>query len=118
MAAPEATGPGGRLPRGVGAAGGGFRSCREPVVPHLRRHEHTGGPALRENLAEVLPPGRTPLFRGELTLLQRSTGRFFQDPEDQALADISDLQGVGGKRSGGKALAKDPTATMAGPKAT
>ena len=67
-----------------------------------------------ENLAEVLPPERTPLLRSELTLLQRSTGRFFQDPEDQALADISDLQGVGGNRSGAKALSKDLKPTTAG----
>ena len=39
-------------------------------------------------------------------------------PEDQALADVSDLQGVGGKNSGGKALASDLKSTIAGPKAT
>ena len=63
--------------------------------------------AMLENLAEVLPPERTPLLRSELALLQRSTGRCFQDPEDQALAGISDLQGVGGNRSGAGALPKD-----------
>ena len=55
--------------------------------------------AMLENLTEVLPPERTALLRSELTLLQRSAGRFFPEPEDQAMADISDLQGVGGKRS-------------------
>ena len=56
--------------------------------------------AMLENLAEVLPTERAPLLRNELALLHRSAGRFFQDPEDQALAGISDLQGVGGNRSG------------------
>ena len=73
--------------------------------------------AMLENLTEVLPPERTALLRGELTLLHRSAERFFPEPEDQALADVSDLQGVGGKHSGGKALAGDLKSTMAGPKA-
>jgi hypothetical protein len=54
---------------------------------------------------------------GARALLQRSTGRFFQDPEDQALADISDVQGVGGNRSGARALSQDPKPTPAGSKA-
>lgn len=60
--------------------------------------------AMLENLAEVLPPARSVLLRDELALLHRSTGRFFQDPEDQALSQISDLQGVGGRSSEDKAL--------------
>jgi len=56
--------------------------------------------AMLENLNEVLPAERTALLRDELTLLQRSAGRSFPEPEDQALADVSDLQGVGGKHSG------------------
>jgi uncharacterized membrane protein len=63
--------------------------------------------AMLENLAEVLPPERTALLHDELTLLRRSTRRFFPEPEDQALADVSDLQGVGGKHSGGKGSAGD-----------
>ena len=43
------------------------------------------------------PPERTALLRSELTLLRRSAVRFFPEPEDQALADVSDMQGVGGK---------------------
>jgi uncharacterized membrane protein len=74
--------------------------------------------AMLENLTDVLPPERTVLLRSELTLLQRSAGRFFPEPEDQALAGVSDLQGVGGKHSGDKALAEDLKSTMAGPKAT
>ncbi len=55
--------------------------------------------AMLENLIDVLPPERNLLLRGELRLLQRSAGRFFPEPEDQALANISDMQGVGGNHS-------------------
>ena len=63
--------------------------------------------AMIENLTEVLPPDRIALLSRELTMLQRSAERFFPEPEDQALADVSDLQGVGGKHSGGNAVASD-----------
>lgn len=63
--------------------------------------------AMLENLAEVLAPERAAPLRGELDRLHRSAGRFFPEPEDQALADESDLQGVGGKRSAGKAVVRD-----------
>lgn len=62
--------------------------------------------AMLENLTEVLPPERAALLLGELELLRRSAGRSFPEPEDQALAGVSDLQGVGGKHSGGKAWPK------------
>ena len=55
--------------------------------------------AMIENLIEVLPRERTALLRGELELLHRSAGRSFPEPADQALAGVSDLQGVGGKQS-------------------
>ncbi len=74
--------------------------------------------AMLENLTEVLPPERTALLRSELTLLQRSAQRSFLEPEDQALAHVSDLQGVGGKHSTDKALAGDLQSTPAGPTAT
>lgn len=74
--------------------------------------------AMLENLTEVLPPERTALLRAELTRLHRSAERFFPELEDQALADESDLQGVGGKHSAGKAVATDLKPAMAGPKAT
>jgi hypothetical protein len=48
-----------------------------------------------ENLADILPPERTALLHGELTPLHRSAGRSFPEPEDRALAGVSDLQGVG-----------------------
>jgi uncharacterized membrane protein len=73
--------------------------------------------AMLENLIEVLPTERTPLLLDELTLLQRSAGRSFPEREDQALADVSDLQGMGGKDLSGKALKADQTSTIAPPKA-
>ena len=73
--------------------------------------------AMLENLAAVLPPERTALLLHELTLLQRSAERFFPEPEDRALADVSDLQGVGGKHAGGNSLAKDLKPTIPGPNA-
>ena len=55
--------------------------------------------AMLENLIQTLPEERTPLLRRELALLHRSAERFFSEPEDRAFADVSDLQGVGGKHS-------------------
>jgi uncharacterized membrane protein len=54
--------------------------------------------AMLENLIECLPAERAALLLPELAMLRRSSERSFPDPEDQALADISDVQGVGGKR--------------------
>ncbi|HTI51381.1 MAG TPA: DUF2254 domain-containing protein [Planctomycetaceae bacterium] len=53
--------------------------------------------AMLEDLIQTLPELRAPLLRRELTLLQRSAERFFAEPEDRALAEVGDLQGVGGK---------------------
>jgi uncharacterized membrane protein len=53
--------------------------------------------AMLENLIQTLPEERCPLLRKELDLLQKSTKRFFPEPEDRALADTSDFQGVGGR---------------------
>jgi uncharacterized membrane protein len=52
--------------------------------------------AMLENLLQTLPQERAGLLRQELALLHRSAERFFTDPEDRALAQVSDLQGVGG----------------------
>jgi uncharacterized membrane protein len=60
--------------------------------------------AMLENLIQTLPEERTTLLCQELRLLQRSAERFFTEPEDRALADVSDFQGVGGKP--GRAQAK------------
>ncbi len=53
--------------------------------------------AMLENLIQTLPEERSALLRQELKLLHRSAERHFTDPEDLALAGISDSQGVGGK---------------------
>ena len=52
--------------------------------------------AMLENLIETLPARRTPLLRRELELLHQSSKRSFPDMDDQVLADIGDLQGMGG----------------------
>jgi uncharacterized membrane protein len=54
--------------------------------------------AMLENLIQTLPGERTVLLRQELKLLNRTADRFFTDPDDRALAEISDFQGVGGKQ--------------------
>ena len=74
--------------------------------------------AMLENLTEVLPPERTALLHGELSRLQHSAQRSFPEPEDQALADVSDFQGVGGKQSGDKGLVGDRKPTTAVPTPT
>jgi uncharacterized membrane protein len=53
--------------------------------------------AMLENLIQTLPEERAVLLRQELELVRRSVERFFAEPEDRALADVSDFQGVGGK---------------------
>jgi uncharacterized membrane protein len=53
--------------------------------------------AMLENLIQSLPEARAKLLRQELALLHRSAERFFSDPEDRALAEVSDFQGVGGR---------------------
>jgi hypothetical protein len=60
-----------------------------------------------ENLIQTLPEERTALLRQELTLLHRSAERFFTEPEDRALADVSDFQGVGGKPMRGQTGRQD-----------
>jgi len=54
--------------------------------------------AMLENLVETLPKERAEPLRLELKLLKQSAERFFQDPEDRALANVGDAQGVGGGR--------------------
>jgi uncharacterized membrane protein len=53
--------------------------------------------AMLENLMSSLPTHRAEALRRELTLLHRSAERFFTEAEDRALAEVSDLQGVGGR---------------------
>ena len=52
--------------------------------------------AMLENLIATLPAARAEPLRRELQLLKKSAERFFHDPEDRALADESDSQGMGG----------------------
>jgi uncharacterized membrane protein len=58
--------------------------------------------AMLEDLIEGLPEERAALLRPELALIHRSATRSFPEPEDRALADISDVQGVGGKSGPGR----------------
>jgi uncharacterized membrane protein len=53
--------------------------------------------AMLENLIQTLPDERAGPLRQELSLLHRSAERFFPEPEDRALAEVSDSQGVGSK---------------------
>jgi uncharacterized membrane protein len=53
--------------------------------------------AMLEDLIQTLPPECTALLRKELNLLERSAKRFFVEPEDLALAEAGDFQGVGGR---------------------
>jgi len=52
--------------------------------------------AMLENLIQTLPEARATLLRQELAVLHRSADRLFAEPEDRALAEVSDFQGVGG----------------------
>jgi uncharacterized membrane protein len=54
--------------------------------------------AMLEDLIRDLSPERAVLLRQELEILRRSADRFFPEPEDRALAGVSDFQGVGGKK--------------------
>jgi uncharacterized membrane protein len=49
-----------------------------------------------ENLIKTLPEERSAALRQELKVLQKSAERFFTEPEDRAMADVSDSLGVGG----------------------
>jgi uncharacterized membrane protein len=62
--------------------------------------------AMLENLIRALPEQRRSVLRRELSLLAKTSERSFPEPEDRALAEVSDSQGVGGSpaQSGGEAL--------------
>jgi uncharacterized membrane protein len=53
--------------------------------------------AMLEDLIQTVPEARAVLLRQELALLHRSAERAFAEPEDRALAEVRDFQGVGGK---------------------
>jgi uncharacterized membrane protein len=56
--------------------------------------------AMLENLIEVLPCERATLLQAELALLRRFIGRSFAEPEDLAMANVGDFQGVGSRDKG------------------
>jgi uncharacterized membrane protein len=54
--------------------------------------------AMLEDLIRLLPEERAATLREELKRLKRSAERCFPEPEDRAIADVSDAQGVGGAK--------------------
>jgi uncharacterized membrane protein len=52
--------------------------------------------AMLQDLIETLPARRAPILHTELTLLVAAAKREFPDLDDQTLAEVSDLQGMGG----------------------
>jgi uncharacterized membrane protein len=52
--------------------------------------------AMIENLIQTLPKHRHPALQQELQLLDRETEKYFRYPEDLALAQMGDTQGLGG----------------------
>jgi uncharacterized membrane protein len=82
-----------------------WEDCVSLAITEIR---HFGGSSIQVarrlramllNLIEVLPPERAAHLRRELSLLHRSVVRSFPEPEDQAMANVGDLQGVGGKQA-------------------
>jgi uncharacterized membrane protein len=69
--------------------------------------------AMLEDLIESLPEERAALLRPELALIGRSAARSFPEPEDRALAEIRDVQGVGGKSGPGR---RGPRVNREGPR--
>jgi uncharacterized membrane protein len=55
--------------------------------------------AMIENLIQTLPSHRQPALQQQLSLLDREITRFFQYPEELALARVGDSQGLGGRSS-------------------
>lgn len=49
-----------------------------------------------QDLIETLPDRRAPILHNELILLVAAAKREFPDLDDQTLAEVSDLQGMGG----------------------
>jgi hypothetical protein len=55
-----------------------------------------------ESLIQAVPQERAVMLRQELSLLHRSAQRCFNEPEDRALAAVSDSQGIGGNHANGQ----------------
>jgi uncharacterized membrane protein len=58
--------------------------------------------AMLDNLCQTLPADRAEPLRRELKVLHDSAQRAFFEPEDRALADVCDAQGVGGSYLAGR----------------
>lgn len=78
----------------VGLAVTEIRQFGSPSIQVARRLK-----AMLENLVQTLPESRAARLLQELALIHRSSERSFTEPEDRALAEVSDLQGVGGTGS-------------------
>jgi uncharacterized membrane protein len=57
--------------------------------------------AMLEDMIRSLPEERAEPLRQQLKLLKKSVERFFEEPEDRAIADVSNSQGVGGTQEPG-----------------
>jgi uncharacterized membrane protein len=68
-----------------------IRNCGSNNLQIVRRLR-----AMIENLIQTLPKHRQPGLRQQLSLLDRETERSFKYPEELALAQIADSQGLGG----------------------
>jgi len=69
-----------------------IRQCGSNNLQIVRRLR-----AMIENLMQTLPSHRQPALQQELSLLDREVTRFFQYPEELALARVGDSQGLGGR---------------------
>ena len=71
-----------------------IRQCGSNNLQIVRRLR-----AMIENLSQTLPSHRQPALQQQLSLLDREVTRFFQYPEELALARVGDSQGLGGRSS-------------------
>jgi uncharacterized membrane protein len=71
-----------------------IRACGANNLQILRRLR-----AMIENLKETLPSHRLSELQQQLSLLDREAKRLFRYPEELALAEIADSQGLGGHSS-------------------
>ena len=70
--------------------------------------------AMLKDLIQTLPERRRPVLLRELDLLSKLSRRAFPDLDDQALAESSDLQGMGGSHSENSENHHDATAKPVG----
>jgi uncharacterized membrane protein len=70
--------------------------------------------AMLNDLINTLPEQRHLVLRKELALLSSLSRRAFPDLDDQALAESSDLQGIGGSHSEAAENHHDASARLVG----